>query len=180
MTTISHTTPKKLATRARIMSCAWELFLSKGYAGTSTRDIAKKADIANGTLFSHFENKEQLLNELMQAHFDDVIAQAQQDDTFELPKLKLRHYAQHLYAFFLSYQEFTQTLLQGLVCQGVFFNSSIEKLKQQLFVDCDRYDEVRAAAMMDCFFMTLIEGLNTQGITKTAMVSRLSAKLALL
>ncbi|MEO2265873.1 TetR/AcrR family transcriptional regulator [Pseudoalteromonas pernae] len=172
--------PKKLATRGRILESAWTLFLAKGYAATSTRDIATHANIGNGTLFSHFENKEQLLRELMLEQLTDVIAQAKRTDEFAQPKLKMRHYAQHLYDFYLQHVEFSKTLLQGLIWQADFFSAQMEELKTSLFSGCERYDEVRAAAMIDCYFMTLLEGLNSDGVKTSQLVSRLSSKLALL
>ncbi len=178
---VSHSqSPKKLATRARILGSAWTLFLANGYTATSTRDIATHAKIGNGTLFSHFENKEHLLRELMLQQLSEVIQRAKACDEFEQPKLKMRHYAQHLYEFYLQHVEFSKTILQGLIWQGDFFSAQMEELKTSLFIDCERYDEVRAAAMIDCYFMTLLEGLNSEGIKTSQLVSRLSSKLALL
>lgn len=174
------TTPKKQATKARILEAAWALFNTHGYGATSTRDIARVANIGNGTLFAHFSNKEQLLCALMQTQIEQVMTQAKHTDEFSQPKLKMRHYAQFLYDFYLQHVEFSKTLLQGLIWQGEFFADHIEQFKTLLFTDCERYDEVRAAAMMDCYFMTLIEGLNTQGIKTSHLVRRLSAKVALL
>ena len=173
-------TPKKLQTRTRICQTAWELFIAKGFESTSTRDIAKAAGIANGTLFSHFANKDELLKVLMIAQIDNVIADAQRSDNHQQPKLKMRHYATHLYAFYLQHVEFSKTLLQSLIWQGQFFDEQIQQFKALLFASAPQYDEVRAAAMMDCYFMTLIEGLNQPDPNANAMVRRLSAKLALL
>jgi AcrR family transcriptional regulator len=46
------------ATRQRILDCSRELFASKGFDGASTRDIARAAEIATGTLFNYFPTKE--------------------------------------------------------------------------------------------------------------------------
>ncbi|WP_234399107.1 TetR/AcrR family transcriptional regulator [Pseudoalteromonas sp. T1lg75] len=173
-------TSKKQLTRERIMSAAWRLFQERGFAATSTRDIAKTAQVANGTLFTHFENKDDLLRQLMLMHIDEVIAKAKHEDTFEQPKLKMRHYAQHLYRFYLQHIEFSKSLLQGLVWQGAFFSAQMEEFKKLLFDGTRQYDEVRAAAMMDCYFMTLIEGLNSERPDVSTLVRRLSAKIALL
>lgn len=50
----------KQETDARIVQAAEELFLSKGYEGTTTRDIAIAAGIAAGTLFNYYKTKESL------------------------------------------------------------------------------------------------------------------------
>ncbi|EAE3666281.1 TetR/AcrR family transcriptional regulator, partial [Listeria monocytogenes] len=41
----------------RIVAASIELFAEKGYAGTSTNEIAKKAGVAEGTIFRHYKKK---------------------------------------------------------------------------------------------------------------------------
>jgi len=48
----------KQATRQRILDCSRELFARKGFDGVSTRDLARAAGIASGTLFNYFATKE--------------------------------------------------------------------------------------------------------------------------
>ena len=48
----------KAATRTRIVEAALELFQSRGFAATTTKSIAKKARIAEGTVFNYFPTKE--------------------------------------------------------------------------------------------------------------------------
>ena len=50
--------------RVRILACARELFLERGYGATTTRDLARAAGIASGTLFNYFPSKESLALEL--------------------------------------------------------------------------------------------------------------------
>ena len=52
-------------TRGRIINAASNLFASKGYAGTTTRAIAKTAGVNEVTLFRHFGSKENLAREIM-------------------------------------------------------------------------------------------------------------------
>ena len=47
-------------TRQRILESAYELFVEKGYQGSSMRDIAAKAGIKAGSIYNHFEGKEQI------------------------------------------------------------------------------------------------------------------------
>lgn len=51
-------------TRARLIRTALELFTARGYHDTTTAQIAKKAGIAEGTIYRHFASKQQLVNEL--------------------------------------------------------------------------------------------------------------------
>ena len=49
------------ATREKILATTVELFSQKGFYNTSTLEIAKKAGIAEGTVFKHFGAKKNLL-----------------------------------------------------------------------------------------------------------------------
>ena len=51
---------KSTATTEKIALAAGQLFARQGYHGTSTREIARVADVSENTLFRHFENKEDL------------------------------------------------------------------------------------------------------------------------
>ena len=55
------TAEEKQATRERIEAAALELFRTRGFEATTTRDIAKAADIAVGTLFNYFTAKEAIV-----------------------------------------------------------------------------------------------------------------------
>lgn len=56
-------------TRDRIVDASLRLFVSQGIAGTTTRDIAKEAGIAEGTIYRHFESKEALAAEIFMETF---------------------------------------------------------------------------------------------------------------
>jgi len=51
-------------TQSRILKAAQRLFARQGYGATTTRDLAKAAGVAEGTLFRHFENKKAILIEV--------------------------------------------------------------------------------------------------------------------
>lgn len=48
------------ATRNRIIAAAHELFLAKGFDGTSVAEICREAGVSNGALFHQFPTKEDL------------------------------------------------------------------------------------------------------------------------
>jgi AcrR family transcriptional regulator len=51
-------------TRTRILDAARRLFAAQGFDGTTTRDLAQAASVAEGTLFRHFPNKKAILIEV--------------------------------------------------------------------------------------------------------------------
>ncbi len=58
------TVSKEEETQARILKAAEKLFAKRGYGGTTTRELAEAAGVAEGTLFRHFENKKAILIEV--------------------------------------------------------------------------------------------------------------------
>lgn len=52
-------------TKDRILEAGLRLFSEKGYLGTTTRDIARLAGVAEVTLFRHFASKERLFEEVI-------------------------------------------------------------------------------------------------------------------
>lgn len=47
--------------QSRIVRAAVEIFAEKGYSATSTSEIARKADVAEGTIFRYYKTKKDLL-----------------------------------------------------------------------------------------------------------------------
>jgi AcrR family transcriptional regulator len=52
------------SSRDRILQAAQRLFARQGFDGTTTRDLAQAAGVAEGTLFRHFANKKAILIEV--------------------------------------------------------------------------------------------------------------------
>ncbi len=55
-------------TRVDIMQAAYQLFLEQGYHGTSMRQIAQKAGVALGSIYNHFDGKEDIFFVVLEAH----------------------------------------------------------------------------------------------------------------
>ncbi|MFH1418737.1 MAG: TetR/AcrR family transcriptional regulator [Planctomycetota bacterium] len=66
------TAKKKKETRRRIVECAHNLFSTKGFEHTTTRDIAEAAEIAAGTMFNYFPTKEALAMTLICESLDEA------------------------------------------------------------------------------------------------------------
>lgn len=60
-------------TQSRILEAAQRLFARRGYDGTTTRDLAQAAGVAEGTLFRHFENKKAILVEVATQGWIDIL-----------------------------------------------------------------------------------------------------------
>ncbi len=60
-------------TQARILKAAQRLFARRGFDGTTTRDLAQAAGVAEGTLFRHFENKKAILIEVVTQGWIEIL-----------------------------------------------------------------------------------------------------------
>jgi TetR/AcrR family transcriptional regulator, cholesterol catabolism regulator len=56
----------------KIVSAAAQLFARQGYHGTSTREIARLADISENTLFRHFDHKEDIFWSALQVSLSSL------------------------------------------------------------------------------------------------------------
>lgn len=51
-------------TRQQILDAAYDLFIEKGFQGSSMRDIADKAGIKAASIYNHFDGKESIFKEV--------------------------------------------------------------------------------------------------------------------
>lgn len=83
---MNASTPKKrlsrgesqAQTRTRLIETARQLFVERGYGGTSIRDIADGAGYSQGAFYSNFASKEDVLLELLKGHMEAEGAQLSQ------------------------------------------------------------------------------------------------------
>ena len=59
--------------RQLILAAALEEFSQRGFAATRLEDVAKRADVAKGTIYLYFSDKEALFQELLRAEISPVI-----------------------------------------------------------------------------------------------------------
>ncbi len=71
--TTPNTSQPEEDTRSRILKAALQLFAARGYDGTTTKDLAHKAKVAEGTLFRHFPNKKAILIEVATAGWVEIL-----------------------------------------------------------------------------------------------------------
>lgn len=95
----------KSVTRARVLEAARTLFAEVGYDKATIRAIAERAGVSSGSVFTTFANKAELLMEVLQEKYQELVArlevQMNQADTAEAA---LNAYASIAYAFELEEQ----------------------------------------------------------------------------
>lgn len=72
-TTSTFVNPAEVSTHDRILKGALKLFGTKGYEGTTTKDLAQAANVAEGTLFRYFANKKAILVEVATAGWIEIL-----------------------------------------------------------------------------------------------------------
>jgi AcrR family transcriptional regulator len=117
------------ARRAQILNAAESVFSEKGYERATTRDIAERADVSEGTLYNYFGSKSDLLNAVAQSFADDItseIAQIEagnlQDMMAELLSARLRSGRERRLLMLFLYEarlnpDLHQTFFQGAMEQ---------------------------------------------------------------
>jgi AcrR family transcriptional regulator len=66
--------PRRQEVRRRLLDAAAEVFAAQGYDGSSVEDIARRAGLTKGAVYSNFESKEALFFELLEEHISGRIA----------------------------------------------------------------------------------------------------------
>lgn len=139
---------QKINTRKKILNFAKEEFILNGFVKAKTSDIAKRANIAHGTLFLHFENKELLILEIFDIELEKITTKLHQilNQSYELNELLFK------YLDFIEAEEDFFSIISKE------FPDYPEVLKRQIIF--------REAAIKNYFYRSIDEGI-TKGIYKS-------------
>src|SRR5438034_8217042 len=64
---------KAAARRDAILDAALDEFSARGFAATRLDDVARRADVAKGTIYLHFRDKEALFQELIRSVLSPLV-----------------------------------------------------------------------------------------------------------
>src|SRR6266852_172288 len=87
--------------RKRIVTAALNLFQTKGFEATTTKAIARKAAIAEGTVFNYFKTKEDIALHFFEQEVDQAIAAVREN-----PRLRKAPLEEKLFTLVHSQLEF--------------------------------------------------------------------------
>ncbi|MEG9296168.1 TetR/AcrR family transcriptional regulator [Mangrovibacillus sp. Mu-81] len=119
----------------KIVEAAIEMFADKGYASTSTSQIAKKAGVAEGTIFRHYKTKKDLLLSIVSPTMAKLIAPFVIRDINKVLDAKYEHYEDFLRAMILNRQEFLKdnmTVFKILIQEIPFHPELKEQFKEHI------------------------------------------------
>jgi len=123
--------------REEILDVAAKLFRKKGYKGTSIRDLTSAVSILRGSIYSHFESKEQIFLEILHRGVDTLLNGAEHIIKKQLsPKDMLRELLHNHLMYLMGNNN-------SLV---IFFVQEIENIQAEKMKDYlekrDRYDNI--------------------------------------
>ena len=126
--------PLKSATevdkRSKILWSAERVFAEKGYHQATIADIARSADVAEGTVYEYFKNKEDLLFSIPEQRFKDYLERLEELFEIKTPLRKLRRLIRYHFMLYLTHRNYTKVFLLNI------------QLNQQ-FYELDVYDQFR-------------------------------------
>jgi AcrR family transcriptional regulator len=83
----------KEATKARIVTAALDLFERQGFERTTTKEIARRARVAEGTVFNYFETKEDIALHFFELEVEHAIATVRSNEELRSAPLEERLFA---------------------------------------------------------------------------------------
>jgi AcrR family transcriptional regulator len=123
-------------TRADIIQAAHELFVRQGYHGTSMRQIAKKAGIALGGLYNHFDSK---------------------DDVFKEVFLEYHPYREVLPAVVAARGDTIEELLRDTVARMIAALKDRPKFMNLMFIEVVEFDSIHARELFASILPQIVE-----------------------
>jgi AcrR family transcriptional regulator len=115
MKTVKTRTQKKAGrTKRKLKRAALDVFTNKGVDAATVEEITEKADLGKGTLYQHFDDKEQIVITLVEEAIEHLIERIRSyDDTPETLEEMLEHLLDVHYEFSVESKEEFLLLFQG-------------------------------------------------------------------
>jgi len=109
----------------KILRSAEHVFAEKGYHQTTITDIARLANVAEGTIYEYFKNKEDLLFSIPDYHFKDHINRLAEVFETKAPLRKLQRLISHHFFLNLSQRDFLKVFLLHVQLNRRFYSSHV-------------------------------------------------------
>jgi AcrR family transcriptional regulator len=130
----------------QIIIAAIESFSQKGYAATSTSEIAKRAGVAEGTIFRHYKTKKELLLAIVTPVISKLLAPFVMRDLNKVLDQRYERYEDFLRAMIINRRDFLQKnfpilkiLIQEIPFQPELREQFLEHVAGKIY---KRFDEL--------------------------------------
>jgi TetR/AcrR family fatty acid metabolism transcriptional regulator len=124
----------KMGKRDRILLAAERIFADKGFTRATISEIARTAEVAEGTVYEYFRNKEDLLLSIPVKRFKQYVEEL--PETFEIknPVRKLRRFIKYHFMLFLTDRVFLKLFLMQIQMNQIFYRSDGFKRFQKYYM----------------------------------------------
>lgn len=162
---------KETDTKQKILTCALDLFASRGYAGTSMNDIIQKVGISKGSVYWHFKSKEDIFVQVIADSYDQWLSLVNQElADISDPIEKIRKYSELFITtvdlpvwrispetYWNEFDSRNRIILDTLFSEDDlllldFFQEAIDK-------DMLKFKDSKDAAMLTWIFIANLEGM---------------------
>ncbi len=117
----------------KILDAAEKVFARKGFAKAQISEIAKQAEVADGTIYEYFKNKEDLLLSIPEKRLSEQMDKLSGEFSIQSPLRKLRRIIRYHFALHLNNREFLKVFLVNILLNNRFYHSkAYGKYKQYL------------------------------------------------
>ena len=183
------TLKKSEKTKRKILEKTIETISNKGYAGTTTKEIANNAGVSEGTIFKYYGSKKVLLEEIVEQtlkEFSDytlneVIPEIIEETEKEEPRKLLQKLVRERAQFFRDHQSAIEIIIQETMINdsiSEIFREEIwgemERFSDQIFDEGKKYEQfkevdnrlLRRVVFGSLFFQIIFEwmiGVNNNG-----------------
>lgn len=126
---------KKTEKQVKILEAAVDIFSEKGFAATSTSEIAQKAGVAEGTIFKHYKTKKDLLLSIAGPIVAKVFAPFLMRDfakILDLPYPRVEDFFRAVVRDRLAFARKNRKLIKILIHEVPFQPELLEQIKEML------------------------------------------------
>ena len=115
----------------RILNAAQNVFGDNGFQNATVQEIAKAAEVSEGTIYEYFKNKESLLFSALKRQFRNNLELM--DELFEIrtPLRKLRRFVRYHFTIYLMQPVFVKMFLLDAIYNPRFYSSDAYPLFKQ-------------------------------------------------
>ena len=124
--------------RKRILRAAIEAFSQRGYAQATISEIAGRADVANGTIYGYFENKEDLLLSISEEHFKADLEHLKQAFNGSNPRTRLTLFMQYYFQQYLDDLDYIVVFLTMIQFNRRFYRSRAYKSQYKYVIELEK------------------------------------------
>jgi len=168
---VKPTKSKVSKTKENILDAAAVLFSQRGYNGTALRDIANALDMKAGSLYYHFESKEQMVLEILTMGMKNIISTVIQrvealPETATSREVLVEAAKGHLTAL-LEKGDYTSTSIrnyaqmpEGVRKKGAVLREKYEKMWRTFLLEAQQSGDIKPSVNLKILRLSLLGAMN--------------------